>query len=76
MEQVCLSGNVSVPSSGCHDCVVQNPVAVALAGAQTDCRLIPVDIKRFGYMVRQMPYFALHLMQVPVERLRGMDSQA
>ena len=38
--------------------------------AKTDCRLAPIDEKRFEWMVAQTPSFALHVMRVLVDRLR------
>jgi CRP-like cAMP-binding protein len=40
------------------------------AVARSDCRLVPVDQRRFQYMVQQTPYFSLHVMRVLAERLR------
>ena len=48
----------------------------ASAVARTDCRLAPVDEKRFLFMVQQTPFFALHVMRVLAERLRHMNTQA
>lgn len=42
----------------------------ASAIARTDCRLVPVDEKRFQYMVQQTPFFALQVMRIMAERLR------
>src|ERR1043166_4035835 len=30
----------------------------ATASALTDCQLVPIDIEKFQYMVRETPYFA------------------
>ena len=38
--------------------------------AKTDCRLVPVDERRFLFMVQQTPFFALNVMQVLADRLR------
>jgi CRP-like cAMP-binding protein len=38
--------------------------------AKTDCRLVPVDRKRFQYMVQETPFFALAVMKVLADRLR------
>ena len=38
--------------------------------AKTDCRLVPVDRRRFQYMVQETPYFALAVMKVLADRLR------
>jgi CRP-like cAMP-binding protein len=42
----------------------------ATAIAKTDCRLMPIDEKRFEFMVTETPFFALHVMRVLVDRLR------
>jgi CRP-like cAMP-binding protein len=45
----------------------------AAALASTDCKLTPIDEKRFMFLVQQTPYFALQLMRVMSDRLRRMD---
>lgn len=47
----------------------------ATAVATMDCRLAPVDHKRFTYMVQQTPHFALQIMRVMADRLRRMDQR-
>jgi len=42
----------------------------ATAIAKTDCRLMPIDEKRFEFMVAETPSFALHVMRILVDRLR------
>ncbi len=42
----------------------------ATAVAQTKCRLAVVDEERFLSMVQQTPFFALHVMQTLVVRVR------
>jgi CRP-like cAMP-binding protein len=42
----------------------------ATAMAKTDCKLVPIDEKRFEFMVVETPFFALHVMRVLVDRLR------
>jgi CRP/FNR family transcriptional regulator, cyclic AMP receptor protein len=42
----------------------------ATAIARTACRLVPIDEKRFEFLVGQTPFFALHVMRVMCERLR------
>ncbi|MCC6708529.1 MAG: cyclic nucleotide-binding domain-containing protein [Gammaproteobacteria bacterium] len=42
----------------------------ATAVARSDCRLEPIDERRFEFMVAQTPYFALEMLRVLVERLR------
>jgi CRP-like cAMP-binding protein len=38
--------------------------------AKTDCRLVPIDERRFEWMVTETPSFAVHLMRLLVDRLR------
>ena len=45
----------------------------ASAVAVTECRLTPVDERRFIFLTQQTPYFALHVMGVLAERLRRKD---
>ncbi|HEU5100134.1 MAG TPA: Crp/Fnr family transcriptional regulator [Roseiflexaceae bacterium] len=42
----------------------------ATAVAATDCRLVPIDERRFTFLVQQTPMFALAVMRVMAERLR------
>jgi CRP-like cAMP-binding protein len=42
----------------------------ATATALTDSRLVPVDAKRFQFMIQQTPFFALQVMGIMAERLR------
>jgi CRP-like cAMP-binding protein len=48
----------------------------ATAIAKTNCRLVPVDEKRFQFMVAQTSSFALHVMRVIVDRLRQTTERA
>src|SRR5215510_22533 len=47
----------------------------ATARAKTDCRLAPVDERRFLFMVDETPFFALHVMRVLANRLRRMNTE-
>lgn len=38
--------------------------------AKTECHLVPIDQKRFSFLVQQTPFFALEVMKVMAERLR------
>lgn len=40
------------------------------AVAKTDCKLVPLDEKRFTYLIQQTPFFALQVMRIMSERLR------
>lgn len=46
----------------------------ATAVAKTDCRLVPVDRKRFLFLVQNTPFFSLEVMKVMADRLRAMDA--
>ena len=46
----------------------------ATVKAKTDCRVVPVDEKRFMFLVQQTPFFALHVMKVMAARIRNMDA--
>ena len=48
----------------------------ATAIAKTNCRLVPMDEKRFEFMVAQTPFFAVHVMRVIVDRLRRTTARA
>lgn len=47
----------------------------ATAIALTDCELVPIDLDRFLYLIRETPNFALEVMEVMAARLRRMDHQ-
>jgi CRP/FNR family transcriptional regulator, cyclic AMP receptor protein len=47
----------------------------ATATAATDCKLVPVDLKRFTFLVQQTPHFSLQIMRVIADRLRRMDQK-
>ena len=46
----------------------------ASAIARTDCQLVPVDERRFSFLIQQTPEFALQVMKIIVERLRRIDA--
>lgn len=39
--------------------------------ARTDVRLIPLDQKRFMFMVQETPFFAIRVMHIMAEQLRA-----
>jgi CRP/FNR family cyclic AMP-dependent transcriptional regulator len=43
--------------------------------AKTDCQLVPINEKRFTFLIQQTPYFSLQVMRVLVERVRKMDAR-
>ena len=53
--------------------MVDGQPRTAAAVARTDCKLVPIDQKRFQFLVQQTPYFAIEVMRALVERLRRAD---
>jgi CRP-like cAMP-binding protein len=47
----------------------------ATARAKEDCTLVPVDERRFTFLIQQTPQFGLHVMRVLAERLRKADQK-
>lgn len=48
----------------------------ASAVARFDAKLVPVDSKRFQFLIQQTPYFAIHVITVLADRLRRMPAPA
>ena len=48
----------------------------ATARARTACRLVPINERRFTFLVQQTPNFALNVMRIMAERLRRMNETA
>ena len=46
----------------------------ATAEAVTDCEVVPIDSRRFLFLVQQTPNFALIMLQILAQRLRTMDA--
>jgi CRP-like cAMP-binding protein len=72
-----------------HDRVVETAVAGAILGelamiddaarsatiiAKSDCKLLPIERKRFNFLIQQTPNFAVFVMRVMADRLRVTDS--
>ena len=55
--------------------LVSNDARSATAKATSHSVVIPVDEKRFLYMVQQTPMFALRVMDVMSSRLRAMNTR-
>jgi CRP/FNR family transcriptional regulator, cyclic AMP receptor protein len=47
----------------------------ATARAVGECVVIPIDRKRFLFLVQQTPFFALKVMRVMCNRLKAMNQQ-
>jgi CRP-like cAMP-binding protein len=55
--------------------LIDSHIRSATAVARTDCRLAAIDEKRFLFMVRESPFFALDIMKIMAGRLRRMNSK-
>lgn len=54
--------------------LIDKKVRSATVKARTECQVVPIDEKRFTFLVQQTPFFALHVMRVMANRIRNMDS--
>ena len=53
--------------------MVDGQARTATAVARTACKLVPIDQRRFEFLVQQTPFFAIEVMRVLVARLRRVD---
>ncbi len=53
--------------------LIDNGTRSAAAIARTDVTLMPIDQKRFTFLVQETPYFALQVMKVLADRLEKMN---
>ena len=51
--------------------LIDNVLRSATAVAKTDARVVPIDRRRFLFMVEETPNFALQLLSIMAERLRA-----
>ena len=56
--------------------LIEDTARSATAVAKTDCLLIPINERRFEFMVHEVPNFALHVMKGLSSRLRKVDAGA
>jgi CRP/FNR family cyclic AMP-dependent transcriptional regulator len=53
--------------------MVDGQPRTASAVARTDCKLVPIDQRRFQFLIQETPYFAIEVMRLLVERLRRVN---
>lgn len=53
--------------------LIEHDVRSATAIAGIACELVPIDERRFTFLVQQNPYFAMHVFRVLARRLRRMN---
>jgi len=56
--------------------LLDNRPRSASAIARTDCRVAVIDLKRFGVLIQQTPFFAVEVMRVMAERLRRITGES
>jgi CRP/FNR family cyclic AMP-dependent transcriptional regulator len=56
--------------------LIEDGPRTASAVAKTDCVLIPINERRFEFMVHEVPLFAVEVMKGLSRRLRNIDSMA
>jgi CRP-like cAMP-binding protein len=56
--------------------LIDSKARSSTAVAITDSRLVPINQKRFLFMVQQTPFFAIQVMRVLTERLRNMNQRS
>ena len=55
--------------------LLESAPRTASAVARTNCKLVPVNQKRFNLLVQHTPDFAIQIMRVMAGRLRVMDAR-
>jgi CRP-like cAMP-binding protein len=55
--------------------LIEKHPRVATAVASKDAKIVPVDERRFLFLVQQTPNFALHMLRVLSDRVRRMDER-
>lgn len=53
--------------------VIEAGTRSATAIAKTDCTLMPINTKRFEFMVHEIPFFAVNVMKELTRRLRNVN---
>jgi CRP/FNR family transcriptional regulator, cyclic AMP receptor protein len=56
--------------------LIDDSPRAANAVAKTDCRLAPIDKRRFHFLIQQHPHFATHVIKELADRLRQMNAAA
>jgi CRP/FNR family transcriptional regulator, cyclic AMP receptor protein len=48
--------------------MIDDATRTATVIAKTDCKFLPIEPKRFNFLIQQTPNFALHVMRVIADR--------
>lgn len=54
--------------------MIEDSTRSATVIARSDCTFLPIERKRFNFLIQQTPNFALHVMRVIANRLRRADA--
>ena len=54
--------------------LIDNGPRSATAQVKSTAKVVPVDKRRFMFMIQQTPFFALQVMQLMAERIRQFDN--
>jgi CRP-like cAMP-binding protein len=54
--------------------LIDSSARSATARAKSDCSLIPVDQKRFTFLIQQTPFFSIYVMRVLADRIRRINT--
>jgi CRP-like cAMP-binding protein len=54
--------------------MIDDQTRSATVVAKTDCKFLPIERKRFNFLIQETPNFALYVMRVIAERLRRTDA--
>jgi CRP-like cAMP-binding protein len=55
--------------------LIEDKPRSATAIAKTDVKVVPIDERRFTFLVQQTPFFSLQVMRVLADRLRRMNAR-
>jgi CRP-like cAMP-binding protein len=56
--------------------LIDNSPRSGTASTRTQAKLVPIDQKRFTFLVQQTPYFSIQVMRIMADRLRRLMAQA
>jgi CRP-like cAMP-binding protein len=54
--------------------MIDDEVRSATVVAKNECKLMPIERKRFNFLIQQTPNFALYVMRVIADRLRRTNA--
>lgn len=55
--------------------LIDDSTRTATVVATAPSKLVPINLRRFHFLVQQNPFFASHVMKIMVERIRQMNQR-